>query len=258
MENLTTWKNYSNFAESRGTLVLNILQKHTAIKNKKILDFGCGTGGTAYVFAQQCATVTAIDITDNFAYNNEPIYFKIMSTNNLQFNNEEFDIVILQDVLEHLPAVNRVLSEIRRVLKKNGIFFLSTPNRLSPLNFVCDPHWGLPFVSVLPRQGVAFLVKHVFRRDNRKRDDWAALVSLFRLKKLFENNGFKFEFKNVEAAKMLFKNPASVVCSSFHLKIVSYLKKAAAERLVYHLVNDEVGLFNYFINPTWYVVGKKV
>ena len=252
---LSTWQNYARFTEERGRLVLNIIQNYTAVKNKTVLDVGCGEGGTAFVFSNHGAKVTAIDIQDNFKYGNQPIQFKIMTAENLLFDDEAFDIIIVQDVLEHLHQVQRVLSEIRRVLKKNGIFYISTPNRLSLLNLISDPHWGLPFISLLPRKIVVLFVKYLFRRDRRHRNDWASLCSLFKLKKLLKNNNLKFEFTNTEAVKFLFKNPTSVVCRSLHLKIVSLLKKRKAEKYIYRIVNDKPGFFNYVINPTWYMVG---
>lgn len=258
MKTPSTWQNYSRFTEARGLLVLQILQKYTKVQNKNVLDVGCGKGGTAHILAQHGVNVSAIDVKDNFNYKNDSICFKMMSADNLQFDDEEFDIIVLQDVLEHLYDRNCTLSEIKRVLKKNGIFFLSTPNRLSPLNFISDPHWNLPFLSILPREWVVFFVKSVFQKDKRNRDDWAALLSLFKLKRLLENNHFKFEFTNAEVANLMFRSPSSVVCYSLHLKIISYLKRMKGEEWICRIVNNKLGLFNYLINPTWYIVGWKV
>lgn len=50
----------------------------------------------------------------------------------LPFQNEEFDLVFGIDVLHHVTNVPRLLTEIHRVLKPNGVFF------------VREPYWGLP------------------------------------------------------------------------------------------------------------------
>ena len=57
-----TWDNYHKFADQRGELVTKIISQFTKIKNKNILDIGCGDGGTSLKFAQLGAHVTAIDI----------------------------------------------------------------------------------------------------------------------------------------------------------------------------------------------------
>jgi hypothetical protein len=45
----------------------------------------------------------------------------------LSFASERFDLVISNDVLEHVPDPARALCEIRRVLKPGGQLFLTTP-----------------------------------------------------------------------------------------------------------------------------------
>ena len=258
MKNPKLWENYARFAELRGMLVLRILSKYMEIKNKNVLDIGCGAGATANVFAKYGAYTTAIDTANSFKYDNKSIHFLVQPADNLRNLKQEFDIIILQDVLEHLPDANRVLSEISKVLKKDGVVYISTPNRLSPLNFISDPHWNLPFISILSRKWVAFFVKSVFRKDRRQRSDWASLFSLFKLKSMLKQHQFHFEFNNVEVSKMMFQEPTSVLCHPFHLKIVSFLKRIGAECFFYRLINNKFGFFNYVINPTWYIVGWKV
>ncbi|MCX6269990.1 MAG: class I SAM-dependent methyltransferase, partial [Bacteroidetes bacterium] len=50
-----------------------------------------------------------------------------MDTTNIPFNNESFDIVICNHVLEHIPDHMKALKEIFRILKPNGIAILQTP-----------------------------------------------------------------------------------------------------------------------------------
>jgi len=49
------------------------------------------------------------------------------STKKLPFNENEFDTVILSDVLEHLPTPENIINEIYRVLAKNGKLLLNVP-----------------------------------------------------------------------------------------------------------------------------------
>jgi SAM-dependent methyltransferase len=46
----------------------------------------------------------------------------------MPFGDEEFDVVILGDVIEHLNRPFEVLRDAHRVLKKNGLLLVSTPN----------------------------------------------------------------------------------------------------------------------------------
>ncbi|GAI23312.1 unnamed protein product, partial [marine sediment metagenome] len=57
--------------------------------------------------------------------------FKRIPYVNLPFPNETFDIVIAFQLIEHIPPneVSSFLSEVKRVLKRKGSLFITTPNR---------------------------------------------------------------------------------------------------------------------------------
>lgn len=48
-------------------------------------------------------------------------------TLNLSFSDNQFDVVLSQDVLEHIPDISRALKEINRVLRSGGKFIFSIP-----------------------------------------------------------------------------------------------------------------------------------
>ncbi len=252
------WKNYRKFANARGWLVINILQHFTSLKRKRVLDYGCGVGGTARMLAQIGANVTAVDIKAEVesAFQNSDV--KFFDTRNEEFylKSQEYDIIILQDVLEHVANPEKLINQVKNALRLHGLIYISTPNRFSLLNIISDPHWNLPAVALGSRQLVAFMVQKIFRRDRRDRSDWAALLSLNKLKNLLAINNFETIFVNSRVAKILFQKPQSVVCHPRHIRLVRWMKRHHLDHWILLLVNDRVGLFNFFINPTWYVIGK--
>lgn len=253
-----TWDNYHKFANQRGELVAQIISQFTEIKNKQILDSGCGDGGTALKLAQLDTKVTAIDIRSDLAekFKNTKIKFYCGSIDDISFENKKFDIVILQDVLEHVPDPEATIKKIRTLLSKTGIIYISTPNRFSLLNAFSDPHWNLPVVALFSRKWVKLFVKDIFRKDRRKREDWAALLSLFALKKILNRNHFEITFVNSFIAKYLFKKPEAIVCKPSHIELINLMKRNGSHQWVEKNVNDKFGFFNYFINPTWYIIAK--
>lgn len=100
-------------------------------KNSKtgdtIVDFGCGT----CTWNTNCLPVVGVDINlDMLNYAKQKGRLtKIVKADlkNTDLNKDFADIIIIGDVLEHLKDYNSVLKEARRVLKPNGILFVSVP-----------------------------------------------------------------------------------------------------------------------------------
>lgn len=107
------------------------------LNSKKILDLGCGGGLLSEEFAKNGATVTGIDISEgaisiakeHAKLNNLKIDYVVGSAENIPFPEMEFDVVICADCLEHVANLEKVIAEISRVLKVDGIFCYDTINR---------------------------------------------------------------------------------------------------------------------------------
>lgn len=117
-------------------------------KGKKILDIGCSYGWFEKYVGSEAKEIIGIDLCekDLFCAKREVklknVKFEKGSVLNLEkFEKEEFDIVIMFDVIEHIPkkTEKKALEEIKRILKKNGKLLISTPaNNFSNL---FDPAW---------------------------------------------------------------------------------------------------------------------
>ncbi len=263
--NYRLWANYARFAQSRGRMVAKIVASHGRLSQLEILDLGCGAGGTTIALAQSGAGVTAVDPNPDKVRRLRQVTqaaglqveVRTGDAATLDFADEAFDWVILQDVLEHLQSPKRALREVRRVLKPGGKLYVSTPNRWSPLTLVSDPHWNLPIVACLSRPAVEFFITKLTRRERAIREDFGVLLSLWRLRALFRKHNFTIRMINLTIVQELFRRPTSVVNSDLHLRIVKYLSKLRLQKLVAAVVNDRPGIFNHVVNPTWYLVATK-
>ncbi|HEV2690619.1 MAG TPA: bifunctional 2-polyprenyl-6-hydroxyphenol methylase/3-demethylubiquinol 3-O-methyltransferase UbiG [Bryobacteraceae bacterium] len=103
----------------------------------KVLDVGCGGGLLDEEVAQLGLLVTGLDPSQrslvtarrHAAQSELSINYVAGKGERLPVANASHDIVICCDVLEHVDAPDRVISEIARALKPNGIFFYDTINR---------------------------------------------------------------------------------------------------------------------------------
>lgn len=106
------------------------------VKGGVILDAGCGTGyGAAYLARRGAKAVFGVDIAPEAIeysrthYEDDSVSYSVMDCANLGFPDETFDAVVSLEVIEHLADPEPYLSEMRRVLKADGVFILSTPNK---------------------------------------------------------------------------------------------------------------------------------
>lgn len=102
------------------------------IEGKYVLEYGCGPGSAAFDLAKLGAKVTAIDISDvaiemaqkKAKAEDLKIEFHVMDAENLQFENDSFDLICGSGILHHLNLSDSY-KEINRTLKPAGraVFF---------------------------------------------------------------------------------------------------------------------------------------
>lgn len=105
-------------------------------KNTSLLDVGSGDGSFYEVCRNKNINVFKIDGSDGINF----------ETDKLNFNDETFDFVIFNAVIEHLYSPNNILKEINRVLKKKSPLITVTPNfTYAYKNFYDDPMHVHPY-----------------------------------------------------------------------------------------------------------------
>lgn len=121
----------------------DLLNEHVAryrfaealVSGRVALDAGCGVGYGAAELARRAARVYALDnahdaVADGFqTYGSERVRFVQGSCSALPFPDRSLDVVVAFEVIEHLEDWRGLLAEARRVLRADGQFLVSTPNR---------------------------------------------------------------------------------------------------------------------------------
>lgn len=118
-------------------------------KGKTALEVGCGGGILTEEICKMGFVTTGIDPSDqslNTAINHAKasgLYIKYDNGTGeqLPYSDKSFDCVFCCDVLEHVRDLQKVISEISRVLKPNGIFFYDTLNRTIISKIVAIKIW---------------------------------------------------------------------------------------------------------------------
>lgn len=121
---------------------LRSLTQSVALEKGKILDIGCGGGLIAeslpYYYPK--AEIYGCDVSRTaIAYAKKlgsgKAKYAVINNKRFLYKDNFFDVCICLDVLEHVPDVDYFLKEVRRVLKKNGTFFLIVPCEGQPFTY---------------------------------------------------------------------------------------------------------------------------
>ncbi|MDQ6642361.1 MAG: class I SAM-dependent methyltransferase [Actinomycetota bacterium] len=117
-----------------------------------VLDIGSGYGHTARELARTCRSVEAIEPAADLAERATALHkdvanLRLRRSDVLDLDvRDAFDLVVLDNVYEHLPRQQASLAAIVDALRPGGVLFLLTPNKLWPI----EAHYRLPFLSYLP------------------------------------------------------------------------------------------------------------
>lgn len=103
------------------------------LKDKLVLDAGCGTGWFSRLASLLGAKVVSLDVGHRLL----SITAERADTSTIQgdlqclpFQDEVFDLIICSEVIEHVRFPKKALAELYRILKNRGFLLLTTPNRV--------------------------------------------------------------------------------------------------------------------------------
>lgn len=107
------------------------------VAGTKVLDIGCGNGNIALALGSLGYNVTGIDVDETSvqtasAQNKFPnVTFKVSDANSFSIN-DEYDVVICSEVLEHLTTPSELVQSAYRILKPGGTMIVTVPNGFGP------------------------------------------------------------------------------------------------------------------------------
>ena len=85
-------------------------------RNKKVVDIGCGYGRNRKIVESVGGEWIGVEPFEGGAHT------VVGDAENLPFEDNTFDVAIMDAVLEHIPDVGKAFSEVARVLKPGGLF----------------------------------------------------------------------------------------------------------------------------------------
>ena len=165
------------------------------VKDKKLLDAGCGEGYLARYYAKKGAFVIAVDLSDRLIETSKKltekegvtVEYKVADICHLNsIPDDEFDIILSNLVLLNIPCLDNSFREFHRVLRKGGYLVFSIVH--PAFDFYGEGSWelGEKNPDTGRRKGVYFKVDKYYDEKEfqrywatRKGDKFPAAISFF-------------------------------------------------------------------------------
>jgi ubiquinone biosynthesis O-methyltransferase len=114
---------------------LKFKEKIGVVKNKKVLDVGCGIGLISFYLAKKGANVIGIDLSKKIIEfckqeakeKGLNVDFREMNAQVPDFEDASFDIIVGSRVVHHIPNIELFFKECKRLLKKKGYMVFIEP-----------------------------------------------------------------------------------------------------------------------------------
>lgn len=127
---------------------------------KTVLDMGCGASGKSlYYISIGAEKVVGVDVVEHYQAEAESFAqelgysdrftFLLGDALNLDLADNTFDVVIMNDFVEHIYDPERALQEALRVLKPGGRIYVNFPPYFHPTGAHLSDVIGIPWVHML-------------------------------------------------------------------------------------------------------------
>lgn len=196
---------------------------------QKILEVGCGEGEFSAQLTKKGMETWAIEPNKNASKNAAEKLFRVfegtVAENISEIPDDYFDVIIMNDVIEHLLEPWDELKRLKAKLKKDGIFVSSIPNvryAKNIFNLLIRKDWQYTEQGILDSTHLRFFTKKSIRR-------------------LFDESGYEVvNQKGLNRIKSWFYVPLSLVFNVpffftqldvFYLQFGTVAKKKVDEQL---------------------------
>ena len=124
-------KKYDEVREADIELIKKFEKEIEFNENMLILDFGCGTGNYTNLLqeitgAKVFGVEPSAGMRQKALAKNEDLIIKAGNHEDIPFDDNFFDFIYMTDVIHHVPKLNQMFKEFKRVLKNEGLVCIET------------------------------------------------------------------------------------------------------------------------------------
>jgi glycosyltransferase involved in cell wall biosynthesis/SAM-dependent methyltransferase len=163
------WISYALETNARGRELIHRLHPYLSARwgdvyawaHRRALDVGCAYGGTLKALAgfgaeavgvevdEDLLALARINLGDDADAAIRLVKGKIEAMDAARLG--EFDLIVCDNVLEHVDDPQLTVAVLADLLKHGGVIYIAVPNPFSPPQIRSDPHFGLFGITLLDR-----------------------------------------------------------------------------------------------------------
>ncbi len=230
-----------------------IQQAITLDANTRILEIGCGEGGNLAPFAEMGCQTTGIELLSwrveqaRAFFQSENLQGTFIAANIFDIDRHDmtFDVVILHDVIEHIVEKDRLLKQLHRFLKPDGVVFIAFPAWQMPFGGhqqMCHSRLlsHFPFLHLLPKS----LYKLTLQAAGEPPEGISEMLNIKKTRTTIEN----FEHKIHDCQFVINRRTLWFINPHYKQKFGMYPRK------LWKAIGHLPWIRNFFSTSCWYLL----
>ncbi|VAX15450.1 3-demethylubiquinone-9 3-methyltransferase [hydrothermal vent metagenome] len=222
-----------------------------------VLEIGCGEGGNLKPFLDIGCKTTGVDLSEKKIENGKRFFSDHPNKDNLTLiaediyrskSLEQYDLIIMRDVIEHIHDQEKFMSYVKKYLKPGAKFFLAFPPWYNPFGGhqqICKNKIlsVMPYYHILPRSIYSGILKS-FNEEQERIEGLLEIketgITIERFQKILADNNYKIDKKT-----FYFINP------NYEIKFGVKPRKQLG------LISSIPGFRNFVTTSCYYIVSLK-
>ncbi len=211
---------------SRNYVLPFIEEAYPVAEGYNILEIGCGEGGVLQPFLERGCKCTGVDLDKVRLVLGAEFLEKYVADGSLEFSNQNiyeesflskyqghFNVILLKDVIEHVPEQEKFIPYLRKLLKPGGKIFFGFPPWYMPhgghQQLVKNKYLGMmPYIHLLPNPLYRGLLKSFGETPGRIEELMEIKdtgISIERFEKIVKQNNFTIANKRFYLINPIYK-----------------------------------------------------
>lgn len=228
---------------ARDTVTRIVKDLPASFEPRRILEVGASVGFNSLALAERFtgaevhgvepdneAVLVGLAMAENFSLKYIPV--KGVGEQ-LPYPDNYFDLIICHTVIEHVDNVNKVISEMARVVSRDGVIHIEAPNYIWPY----EPHLDVWCIPLLGKKLLRFMSMMQGKRQSNWYVEHLKFVTPGTLERQFKKNGLRWHNRAIDKLHDAAKGSADIKKYRFTAKLLNVVHRGGLGQLFISVIS---------------------